>query len=78
MTKRLLKKYLAAFGYTLTTTNYIDVASGQTMKDGEIKSRPIYHRNDRSAQEQARVLPALLKAPIGRSIKAELARQVGA
>lgn len=78
MNKRILKKYLSAFGYTL--------------KDGEVCSKPTRRRpaewfllpshplarrrNDRRTREQARVLPSLLKAPIGASFKGELIRCV--
>jgi hypothetical protein len=79
MTKRLLKKHLSAFGYTI--------------KDGKVKGKPTRRnpaewfllpshplarrRNERRAAEQARVLPALLNAPIGDTLKAELSRRVG-
>jgi len=76
--KRQLKKYLSAFGYTL--------------KDGEVKGKPIprwpatdyLNRNhplvvrhwDRVYKEQARVLPSLLSAKIDRVSKSEFVRRV--
>ena len=78
MTKRLLKKYLAAFGYTLKDGKVCDKPTRRRPAERFLlPSHPLARRcNDRRTREQARVLPSLLKAPIGASFKGELIRRV--
>lgn len=79
MRKRILKKYLDAFGCTLK--------NGKVCGKKSHRRHPFAHylngnhpltvrHTKRFYREQARVLPALLKAPIGKVNKAAMARRV--
>ncbi len=71
MTKRLLKKYLAAFGLTL---KHSEVCGKQIRRFGLqsylLPAHPLAcRRRERGARERARVLPALLKSKIDAAAK---------
>jgi hypothetical protein len=79
MRKRLLKKYLAAFNCTLKSGNV--VGSKPLRRHPSHWYLPQNHpltvrRTNKSYREQARVLPALLKASIRDVLKASFARRV--
>lgn len=78
MNKRILKKYLSAFGYTIKDGV---VCGKQTRRrpatDYLNRHHPLVVRHwNRIYKEQARVLPALLTAKIDRVSKAEFVRRV--
>lgn len=78
MTKRLLKKYLAAFGLTLKDGT---VCGKRIRRFGLqmylLPAHPLScRRRDRGARERARVLPAILKANIDAGAKRQCAARV--
>lgn len=79
MRKRLLKKYLKPFGLTLKRGKVACQKRTRRFREDTYlpMNHPLYVRRlKRYYREQARVLPALLKARINPKTKAAFARQV--